>query len=348
VKKIVLAAVVLLVPFAAAFGQGTVDVTDRKFPPSLYGDPTSSEASSLPSSPASLQSRLDEALRKADRLQLENLRLRLSLQEAQLERTAAAIGEMSDERANILRNSVWTTKEITVSWENPSAQDAQERQWVREAVAETWERECGVRFVGWGTAAADARGIRIRINDEGPHCKYLGRNLDRKRDGMVLNFTYTNWCLPCGVDRMGSIKKIAAHEFGHALGFAHEQNRDDAPEWCKQERQGSNGDWYITLYDPSSIMNYCNSNWNNNGKLSALDIKAAKILYGDPASGAGPASRQTSNPLGLEPIGGQLAGGEKTPPVASRDEASDARRKERAKELEVLRELIKRLERERD
>ena len=38
----------------------------------------------------------------------------------------------------------------------------------------------------------------------------------------------------------------------------------------------------LTPYDPQSIMNYCNTSWNNGGKLSALDQVAVAKLYGTP------------------------------------------------------------------
>ena len=105
---------------------------------------------------------------------------------------------------------------------------------------------------------------------------------------MVLNFTFDNWCQVCAINRKNSIQFIAVHEFGHAIGLAHEQNRADAPTWCQQERQGSDGDWNVTVYDPESIMNYCSSKWNNDGQLTAMDQRAVRIMYGDPIAGAAP------------------------------------------------------------
>ena len=74
---------------------------------------------------------------------------------------------------------------------------------------------------------------------------------------------------------------IAVHEFGHALGFAHEQNRPDTPGECSAKHgQGQKKEKALTPYDPKSVMNYCNPDWNNNGELSQLDIKAAQKMYG--------------------------------------------------------------------
>jgi hypothetical protein len=36
----------------------------------------------------------------------------------------------------------------------------------------------------------------------------------------------------------------------------------------------------LTPYDPSSVMNYCNLKYNNEGLLSKMDIAALQTLYG--------------------------------------------------------------------
>jgi len=105
-------------------------------------------------------------------------------------------------------------------------------------------------------------------------------------DGMVLNFTFQHWSPSCSGDpaqRKLCIVSIAVHEFGHSIGLAHEQNRPDAPGECAQLAQGPDGDKLMTPYDPTSVMNYCNPVYNNNGKLSDLDAKAVRELYGPPA-----------------------------------------------------------------
>jgi hypothetical protein len=65
---------------------------------------------------------------------------------------------------------------------------------------------------------------------------------------------------------------LAIHEFGHVLGFAHEQDHPDST--CEGDYEFDP----ITAYDPESVMNYCTSNaqWD----ITVLDREGAQSVYG--------------------------------------------------------------------
>ncbi|HYO74592.1 MAG TPA: FG-GAP-like repeat-containing protein, partial [Archangium sp.] len=81
------------------------------------------------------------------------------------------------------------------------------------------------------------------------------------------------------------------HEFGHVLGFGHEQDRADntsaAHETCNPE--GSIAGTYVTAYDGQSVMHYCNRGGNVSGWLSNEDKNGVAAAYGARVSPVPPA-----------------------------------------------------------
>lgn len=199
----------------------------------------------------------------------------------------------------VLRPTLWPATpvggvpyhDVPVCWQNSGS--STEKGWVKDAITKTWPKLSLLRFTGWGTCTATSRGIRIRTADEWPHTKYLGTDIDGLQDGMVLNFQFTFWdvddqgkpyqpfggCI--GANRQKCIRSIAVHEFGHALGFAHEQNRLDRPIACTKAPQATDGDWIVGDWDWNSVMNYCNPAFLPE-TLSPVDVAGVRRFYGRP------------------------------------------------------------------
>jgi hypothetical protein len=178
----------------------------------------------------------------------------------------------------------WDRNAISVCWlDHPEL--SRQRQLVRQAVADTWMHASSIRFTGWGDCSQAGADLRIRVDESGPR-SYVGRNVIGQSPSMWLNFTFNSWSTDCKAAADNCIRSIAAHEFGHAAGFEHEQLQVDAPKKCVDHLKAT-GQWEkvgkpptaLTPYDPNSIMNYCNAIWNNNGTLSGNDIVAIRILF---------------------------------------------------------------------
>ncbi|WP_437711740.1 hypothetical protein WMF45_41190 [Sorangium sp. So ce448] len=208
-----------------------------------------------------------------------------------------------------------TVMPIPVCWENPTSNDQDARFQVREAVRDTWERWSQVRFADdWPKCAPGVKGIHIIIADVNPASgvgmtELNGVTASLKNDpagaplqvldgGMVLNFDMSAWPPATAAHptsgvtfsdarpRTWFIKVIATHEFGHALGFLHEQGRASTPVWCTD--RDTNGERPCNAeegqWDANSIMSYCSSEYTNGGELSEIDKRMLQKKYGAPTS----------------------------------------------------------------
>jgi hypothetical protein len=194
---------------------------------------------------------------------------------------------------NITTTSIWTTLSIPVCWENPAAATATRRDWVKTQITNTWQTSSQVVFTGWGTCAPTSTGLRIRIDNTQPATTgaYLGRQLNGRIDGIRLNLNmtappeYAQCAATFGAE--ACVRATATHEFGHALGFSHEQMRLDNPDFdCLDLIGGSLGDTYVGNYDKSSIMRSCTVRDSGRTTLSTTDKLGLQAYYGHPSPSA--------------------------------------------------------------
>jgi hypothetical protein len=142
-----------------------------------------------------------------------------------------------------------------------------EKATMKKAVEEEWGRFSNLRFSGWGLCSSSTPAAAVRIkydNTQTPGVFALGKTtLD---PSMLLDFAW------------GDLEILALHEFGHALGFPHEQDRPDNNGQCPNGVSPSTGD-LLTPYDINSIMNYCGKQPPGE-RITKSDIMGLQEIYG--------------------------------------------------------------------
>jgi hypothetical protein len=212
----------------------------------------------------------------------------------------------------------------------------------RTILANSWEQAADVVFPGWGPCNYDAMvypGV-VAITFAGgtngstsplgmTFTAALNKEIDQNKCGVLAS---RRVCYKPGVTGVQLISNDpdpvkqkfryeVIHEFGHALAFAHEQERPDnwtaagAPINCGQTdmgRKARTGGTYESPYDAASIMNYCATDPLVGGlptRLSANDIAGVRKVYARNGSAHGfLIQSDTNSRLAVNAFGGAAAG----------------------------------------
>jgi len=168
----------------------------------------------------------------------------------------------------------------------------QERGWVRE-VLQQWEKCGGIKIVEEKTCRKGPDFVTVHVGNYGP---VLYPQVDTSTCTIKAFDIYMDF-YTFGINiesykttekvRKSNVQMYALHEFGHFLGFDHEQNRSDREECYYQIDQTEIGPDAVfgnqpitKQYDIDSIMNYCRPNVHYKPWLSTLDKQGVKEKYG--------------------------------------------------------------------
>lgn len=192
---------------------------------------------------------------------------------------------------------------IPVCFENPSSgvihtptfdvPEATARMWVREVVEGQWSRYSRVNFTEWDTCTPGAPGVHILIKKSGGSSAFGGASNNGVTDGVKLNMYFEDRPADCRASLANlqrCVQGHAIHEFGHVLGFGHEEERSDyvSVGGCA-ELPSPAGQQLYGAYDIDSVMSYCGRPDNDittwDPQLSPGDIAAVQRAYGRRVAG---------------------------------------------------------------
>ncbi len=191
----------------------------------------------------------------------------------------------SEDALYIASGNLWPSGDIPVCWDAAlDGQFTQEKNWVRSVLRgqRSWSAAADVRFVGFGACQGSVAEIVLTyqpgVSAVTDLLGYQGTDVTIHLDFRNDVATHYERCTTNALTRQQCIETLTLHEFGHALGFEHEQGRPDTPQAICPAPEDWDADVTYGAWDPYSIMNYCNLSPH----LSGTDRKGAAYAYGLP------------------------------------------------------------------
>jgi hypothetical protein len=182
----------------------------------------------------------------------------------------------------------WNTTPIQVPICWVTAGYVPEKEVMANALRHTWGRVAPIDFTFEECSATTAPRVRVMITsgDGGS-----------ARAGFISNsgvpsLTTGGYAVHLAIGPISAgfsrdrLRYLAVHEFGHVLGFQHEQDSPSRTTTsCSIDSDGNvQNPWPDTTqlgpWDADSVMNYCNRYGNNLGYLSPGDIAGVRQIYG--------------------------------------------------------------------
>lgn len=222
----------------------------------------------------------------------------------------------------------WPVGAVNVCWDPVNGDNPTLVALARKVLANSWERAAQISFLGWRACPLYPSGATsfVRVHF-GPgtdgytsHYGYVPPVLTQTwHPGIVEVNLISNDSDPF----QEHFRYEVIHEFGHVLGFAHEQERPDNwdsagnPKFCGSTDNGkkaiSGGTYLTPTFDFNSIMDYCSSDpllgaghWRT--VLSSGDIAGARKAYGRGPSHGFMILSDTNSGLAVNAFGGAREG----------------------------------------